>query len=289
MLFRSKSVILEYRIKGTRERSVHTSFTNLIHASHSLEVHLTFTLYTVSIKYITGERVGFKQMNERILLAESDPTLRSDLSRYLLNNQYTVESIGTGANALLLVQRFSPDLLILDAHLPSNGAPFYTEIRKLSSIPIILTSPNATVADRVNALESGVDDFLLTPCDMRELGARMKAVLRRSRISSFQEEEGQTINLDRFSLSIEEYELRLNGKRIDLTPKELQLLYFLASNPNKVYTRDQLLDKVWGYNYLGNTRTIDAHVRKVREKCNGVSDKWAIRTVWGVGYKFEIA
>ncbi len=227
-------------------------------------------------------------MNERILLAEPNPTLRSDLSRYLLSNQFNVESVDSGADALSLVERFSPDLVILDALLSSGGTPLCEEIRKDSSVPIILTAPRATVQEKVRALESGADDFVLKPCDPRELGARARAVLRRSQLEA-RGKEDSTINLDRFSLSIEEYELRLDGRRIDLTPKELQLLYFLASNPNKVYTRDQLLDRVWGYNYLGNTRTIDAHVRKVREKCNGVSDKWAIRTIWGVGYKFETA
>lgn len=234
------------------------------------------------------ERSGVTAVNERILLAEPNPTLRSDLSRYLSGNQYTVESVDSGAGALSLLMHFSPDLVILDALLSSGGTPLFEEIRKSSSVPIILTAPRATVTDKVHALESGADDFLLTPCDVRELGARAKAVLRRS-LPKTHREEARTINLDRFTLSIEEYEFRLDGQRVDLTPKELQLLYFLASNPNKVYTRDQLLDKVWGYSYLGNTRTIDAHIRKVREKCDGVSDKWAIRTVWGVGYKFEIA
>lgn len=227
-------------------------------------------------------------MNERILLAETNPTLRTDLSRYLSNNNYTVESVASGTDTLYSVKAFSPDLVILDALLPGGDRSLCEEIRNSSSVPIILTSPRASVADKVKGLESGADDFLLKPCDMRELGARAKAVLRRSRIGS-RTEDSRTVTLDGFELSIERYELKLNGERVDLTPKELQLLYFLASNPNKVYTRDQLLDQVWGYNYLGNTRTIDAHVRKVREKCEGVSNEWAIRTVWGVGYKFETA
>ena len=123
---------------------------------------------------------------------------------------------------------------------------------------------------------------------MRELSARAKAVMRRSKIAQQPEKSGLLV-YDKFELSIDQYELKLNGKRIELTPKELQLLFFLASNPNKVFTRDQLLDQVWGYNYLGNTRTIDAHIRKVREKCEGISPLWAIRTIWGVGYKFETA
>jgi DNA-binding response OmpR family regulator len=123
---------------------------------------------------------------------------------------------------------------------------------------------------------------------MRELSARAKAVMRRSNLRT-EAADSSTLVFDNFELPIEQYELKLAGKRVDLTPKELQLLFFLASNPNKVFTRDQLLDSVWGYNYLGNTRTIDAHIRKVREKCEGISPRWAIRTIWGVGYKFETA
>lgn len=226
-------------------------------------------------------------MNERILLAEANPTVRGDLSHYLLSNHYTVESVSTGSDALYRVETFSPDLVILDTLLPEGGASLCAAIRKSSAVPIILTAPRATVADKIQGFESGADDFLLKPCDMRELNARAKAVIRRSRIGK--EADNRTVVYDRFELSLEKYELKLGGERIDLTPKELQLLYFLSSNPNKVYTRDQLLDQVWGYNYLGNTRTIDAHIRKVREKCEGVSNQWAIRTIWGVGYKFETA
>ena len=227
-------------------------------------------------------------MNERILLAETNPALRGDFCHYLTGNNYTVESASTGREALLRAESFSPDLIILDTLLSEReGTDLCSAIRKSSSVPIILTSQSATVADKVRGLESGADDFVVKPCDMRELSARAKAVMRRSQAK--RNESHQLLLYDRFELSLEKYELKLNGRRVELTPKELQLLYFLASNPNKVYTRDQLLDRVWGYHYLGNTRTIDAHVRKVREKCDGISPQWAIRTVWGVGYKFETA
>lgn len=227
-------------------------------------------------------------MNERILLAETNPALRGDLSHYLTGNNYTVESVSSGADALRGIECFSPDLVILDTLLPGGGSSLCETIRRQSSVPIILTSRSTEVADRVSGLESGADDFLTKPCDPRELTARAKAVLRRSRIGE-RSNEPKLVVYDGLELSLERYELKLRGERVELTPKELQLLYFLASNPNKVYTRDQLLDQVWGYNYLGNTRTIDAHIRKVREKCEGVSTHWAIRTVWGVGYKFETA
>ena len=227
-------------------------------------------------------------MNERILLAETNPALRGDLSHYLTGNNYTVESVSSGADTLRGIECFSPDLVILDTLLPGGGSSLCETIRRQSSVPIILTSRSTEVADRVSGLESGADDFLTKPCDPRELTARAKAVLRRSRIGE-RSNEPKLVVYDGLELSLERYELKLRGERVELTPKELQLLYFLASNPNKVYTRDQLLDQVWGYNYLGNTRTIDAHIRKVREKCEGVSDRWAIRTIWGVGYKFETA
>lgn len=224
-------------------------------------------------------------MNERILLAEDNPILRADVSRYLLGNHYTVETARSGSEVISSLENSPPDLVILDALLPGGGAEICRMIRRRSSVPIILTAEAATTADAIRALESGADDFLKKPCDLRELSARTKAVLRRSK-HEFLKKENLLI-FDGFELSIERYELRLRGERVDLTPKELQLLYFLASNANKVYTRDQLLDQVWGYQYLGNTRTIDAHIRKVREKCNGISPYWSIRTIWGIGYKFE--
>ena len=226
-------------------------------------------------------------MNERILLAEVNPTLRGDVSHYLSGNNYTVESVASGNEALSRLDAFTPDLIILDTLLPGGGAELCRTIRKTSSVPIILTSPPASVAETVRGLELGADDFVQKPCDMRELDARAKAVMRRSKAEH--KKTDSLLTYDGLELSIERYELRLKGKRVDLTPKELQLLHFLASNPNKVYTRDQLLDQVWGYQYLGNTRTIDAHIRKVREKCDGISPRWCIRTVWGVGYKFETA
>lgn len=224
-------------------------------------------------------------MNERILLAEANPAIRGDFSHYLSGNNYTVDAVTSGGEALSALDRTTPDLVILDTLLPGGGTELCATIRSRSPVPIILTAEAGSPADAVHALESGADDFLKMPCDMRELSARAKAVLRRSKPS--ERPQDKLLTYDGLELSIERYELRLRGKRVDLTPKELQLLHFLASNPNKVYTRDQLLDRVWGYNYLGNTRTIDAHVRKVREKCDGVSPFWSIRTIWGVGYKFE--
>ena len=225
-------------------------------------------------------------MNERILLAEDNPILRADVSRYLSGNHYTVETARSGGEVISSLDNSPPDLVILDALLPGGGAEICRMIRRRSSVPIILTAEAATTADAVRALESGADDFLKKPCDLRELSARAKAVLRRSKHEFLQKEN--LLIFDGFELSIERYELRLRGERVDLTPKELQLLYFLASNCNRVFTRDQLLDKVWGFDYLGDSRTVDVHVKRLREKLEGVSDKWVLKTVWGVGYKFEL-
>ena len=232
-------------------------------------------------------------MYERILLAERDDGNRLRFHRCLTENHYRVESASTENDVFRHLERYTPDLLILDTALSKQGeSSLCGTIRAQSAVPIILTSQTASTEEKVRGFENGADDFLQKPCDLRELCARAKAVMRRDHAEKDEKErerENKHLTFDRFDLSLEKYELKLDGSPASLTPKELQLLYFLASNPNRVYTRDQLLDRVWGYNYLGNTRTIDAHIRKVREKCNGVSDKWCIRTVWGVGYKFELA
>lgn len=226
-------------------------------------------------------------MNERILLADGSPAFRGDLGHYLAGSHYTVEYASSGREAYWGAMQFRPDLMILDADLfRGENQDFFRKIRAGTTAPIILTSGSASVSARISGLDAGADDFLPKPYDMREMAARAKAVMRRSQAVS--KKEQRLVTYDNFSLSLERYELRLRGERTELTPKELQLLYFLAVNPNKVFTREQLLDHVWGYQYLGNTRTVDAHVRKLREKCDGVSDRWGIRTIWGVGYKFEV-
>ena len=157
----------------------------------------------------------------------------------------------------------------------------------MSNKPIIMISSKCEVIDKVLGLELGADDFVVKPFDMKELSSRVKAVLRRYIIHHKQSED-EVIKFDNIEISLQKYELKLRGKAIDVPPKELQLLYFLASNYNHVFTRDQLLDKVWGFDYLGDSRTVDVHVKRLREKLEGVSDKWVLKTVWGVGYKFEL-
>ena len=167
-----------------------------------------------------------------------------------------------------------------------DGWQVCREIREMSSKPIIMVTAKGDVFDKVLGLELGADDFITKPFDMKEVSARVKAVLRR--YSGHDTDDSEVIKFDNLEISLQKYELKLAGKPVDIPPKELELLYFLTSNYNRVFTRDQLLDKVWGFDYLGDSRTVDVHVKRLREKLEGVSDKWTIKTVWGVGYKFEL-
>ena len=187
-----------------------------------------------------------------------------------------------------LMERQLPDMVLLDITLPKkDGWQVCREIREISSKPIIMVTAKCDVFDKVLGLELGADDFVVKPFDIKELSARVKAVLRRCQAHAHQNDD-EVIKFDNIEISHQKYELKLKGKPVDVPPKELELLYFLASNYNRVFTRDQLLDKVWGFDYLGDSRTVDVHVKRLREKLEGVSDKWMLKTVWGVGYKFEL-
>jgi DNA-binding response OmpR family regulator len=182
-----------------------------------------------------------------------------------------------------------PDIILLDIMLPGiDGWQVCREIRKKSNVPIIMITAKVETFDKVLGLELGADDYIVKPFDTKEVIARIKAVYRRVGQSSG-EAEIKEVKYDKLSVNMTRYELRVNGQVLDTPPKELELLFHLASNPNRVYTRDQLLDEVWGFEYYGDSRTIDVHVKRLREKLEGVSDKWALKTVWGVGYKFEVA
>ena len=181
-----------------------------------------------------------------------------------------------------------PDLVLLDIMLPKkDGWQVCREIREVSQKPIIMITAKGEVFDKVLGLELGADDFIVKPFDMKEVSARVKAVLRRYSTAG-RDVEDETIRFENIEINIQKYELKINSKAVEIPPKELQLLHFLASNYNRVFTRDQLLDKVWGFDYLGDSRTVDVHVKRLREKLEGVSDKWVLKTVWGVGYKFEL-
>ncbi|MCD7776640.1 MAG: response regulator transcription factor [Firmicutes bacterium] len=224
----------------------------------------------------------------KILVIEDDLIICDLLRLYFENEGYDVKTANDGNDGVSYFKMYDPDLVLLDLMLPKkDGLQVCREIREVSSKPIIMITAKGQVFDKVLGLELGADDFVVKPFDMKELSARVKAVLRR--YNTHDTATGsEVIKFDNMEISLEKYELRLCGKPVDVPPKELELLYFLALNCNRVFTRDQLLDKVWGFDYLGDSRTVDVHVKRLREKLEGVSDKWNLKTVWGVGYKFEV-
>ncbi len=224
----------------------------------------------------------------KILVVDDDPNISDLLKMYFENEGYDVKTASDGVEGLNYFKIFEPDLVLLDIMLPKkDGWQVCREIREMSSKPIIMITAKGEVFDKVLGLELGADDFVVKPFDMKELSARVKAVLRRYQNHARQNDD-EVIKFENIEISLQKYELKLKGKSVDIPPKELELLYFLASNYNRVFTRDQLLDKVWGFDYLGDSRTVDVHVKRLREKLEGVSDKWILKTVWGVGYKFEL-
>ena len=225
---------------------------------------------------------------ERIYIVEDDDNIRK-LVCYALNREnYTAQGFALPSEFYREFKHTKPDLILLDIMLPKmDGWQVCREIRKTSEVPIIMISAKGEVFDRVLGLELGADDYVTKPFDAKEVVARVKAVLRRTKDDSDAPAEKKIVKYDKLEINIINYELKVNGAVIDTPPKELELIYHLASNPNRVYTRDQLLDEVWGFEYYGDSRTVDVHVKRLREKLEGVSDKWALKTVWGVGYKFE--
>ena len=227
-------------------------------------------------------------LDTKMLIVDDDANICDLLKHYFENDGYSVKTASNGADGVSFFKLYDPDIVLLDIMLPKkDGWQVCREIREMSSKPIIMITAKDEVFDKVLGLELGADDFVVKPFDMKELSARVKAVLRRYQAHSNPNDE-DVIKFDNIEISHQKYELKLCGKSVDVPPKELELLYFLASNSNRVFTRDQLLDKVWGFDYLGDSRTVDVHVKRLREKLDGVSDKWVLKTVWGVGYKFEL-
>ncbi len=227
-------------------------------------------------------------LDTKILVVDDDPNISELLRLYFENEGYQVKTANDGAEGVNAFKIFEPDLVLLDVMMPKkDGWQVLREIREISSKPVIMITAKGEVFDKVLGLELGADDFVVKPFDMKELSARAKAVLRRYSAHN-NADDSEIIKYDNIEISKQKYELKLCGKPVDIPPKELELLYFLASNYNRVFTRDQLLDKVWGFDYLGDSRTVDVHVKRLREKLEGVSEKWELKTVWGVGYKFEL-
>ena len=226
-------------------------------------------------------------MSTKILVVDDDVNICELLKIYFEKEGYEVVQSHDGADAVQTFKYSDPDIVLLDIMLPKkDGLAVCREIRDMSAKPIIMVSAKGEVIDKVLGLEMGADDFVTKPFDMKELSARVKAVLRRA-AKRDNTADDEAVKFENIEISLQKYELKIKGKPVDIPPKELELLYFLASNFNHVFTRDQLLDKVWGFDYLGDSRTVDVHVKRLREKLEGVSDKWKLKTVWGVGYKFE--
>lgn len=227
---------------------------------------------------------------EKILVVDDDNNICELLRLYLEKEGYTVTLAKTGMQAVRTFAEQQPDLMLLDIMLPElDGWQVCREIRKYSNKPIIMLTAKGETFDKVLGLELGADDYITKPFEAKEVLARIKAVLRRTGGNSLADpvEEVKQVSYDNLVINLTNYELKVNDKRVDAPPKEMELLYHLASNPNRVFNRDQLLDEVWGFDYYGDSRTVDVHVKRIREKLEGVSDKWELKTVWGVGYKFE--
>ncbi len=225
--------------------------------------------------------------NGKILIVDDDTNICELLRLYIEKEGYQAVLAHDGEQAIEVFNREQPNLVLLDIMMPKlDGWQVCREIRKTSDCPIIMITAKGEVFDKILGLELGADDYVVKPFEAKEVVARVRAVLRRT--GANETESVKEVNWDKLSINLTNYELKVDGVAVDTPPKEMELLYHLASNPNKVYTRDQLLDQVWGFEYYGDSRTVDVHVKRIREKIDGVSDKWELRTVWGVGYKFEV-
>jgi len=227
---------------------------------------------------------------QKILIVDDDTNISELISLYLTKECFETRSVENGEDALTAYQDFQPDLILLDLMLPGmDGYQVCREIRKDSRVPIIMLSAKGEVFDKVLGLELGADDYMIKPFDSKELVARVKAILRRTFVEKKEADpqEGQIVYLPDLIVNLTNYSVTYMSQTLEMPPKELELLYFLASSPNQVFTRDQLLDHIWGYEYVGDSRTVDVHVKRLREKLKDHS-AWALSTVWGIGYRFEV-
>ena len=228
-------------------------------------------------------------MMDKILVADDDLNICELLRLYLEKEGFEVVMAHDGEEAVAKFESEKPSLILLDIMMPKlDGWQVCRQIRQKSDCPIIMLTANGETFDKVLGLELGADDYVVKPFDTKEIVARIKAVLRRSGPAGNAAGEVKEVSYDKLTVNMTRYELKVDGKVVDAPPKELELLFHLASNPNRVFTRDQLLDEVWGFEYYGDSRTVDVHIKRLREKLEGVSDQWSLKTVWGVGYKFEV-
>lgn len=228
-------------------------------------------------------------MMDKILVADDDLNICELLRLYLEKEGFEVVMAHDGEEAVARFESEKPSLILLDIMMPKlDGWQVCRQIRQKSDCPIIMLTAKGETFDKVLGLELGADDYVVKPFDTKEIVARIKAVLRRSGPAGAAANEVKEVGYDKLTVNMTRYELKVDGKVVDAPPKELELLFHLASNPNRVFTRDQLLDEVWGFEYYGDSRTVDVHIKRLREKLEGVSDQWSLKTVWGVGYKFEV-
>lgn len=226
-------------------------------------------------------------MQYKILIVDDDENICELLRLYLEKEGYETIVANDGVDAVEKANKIIPDLILLDIMLPQlDGWQVCREIRKTQETPIIMITAKGEVFDKILGLELGADDYVTKPFDTKEVVARVKAVLRRTNDKS--KKQIEEVKYNKLRINLTNYELVVDGKQIDTPPKELELIFHLANNPNRVYTRDQLLDEVWGFDYYGDSRTVDVHVKRLREKLENISDEWSLKTVWGVGYKFEV-
>ena len=226
-------------------------------------------------------------MATTVLVVEDDRNIAELLQLYLEKEGYAVTIANDGGQGMQKFRAIQPDLVLLDVMMPvMDGWAVCKAIRADSQTPIIMLTAKSETADKVQGLRAGADDYITKPFEMREVLARVEAVLRRSS-GTTPAAKARRLEFDKLTIDMDAFELTIDGKKVDAPPKEMELLFYLASTPNRVYTRNQLLDEVWGFDYFGDSRTVDVHVKRLREKLEGVSEKWSLKTVWGVGYKFE--
>ena len=226
-------------------------------------------------------------MARKVLIVEDDSNIAELLHLYLEKEGFETAVAGDGGKGVELFRSFHPELVLLDIMLPvMDGWSVLKKIRENDKTPVIMLTAKGETSDKVSGLEMGADDYIVKPFEMKEVLARIHAVLRRT--GGEEEQTEKKLSFDKLVINLDSYELIVNGQPVDTPPKELELLFHLASSPNRVFTRNQLLDEGWGFDYFGDSRTVDVHIKRLREKLEGVSDQWSLKTVWGVGYKFEL-